>query len=94
MIEFLEPRIAPASTFGYFDLDGDEVTITSSKGQGTDLRDVLSTITGVPMSRLEIAKIDLASDAQTFAGTSLTMTVKRGAIGDGFANIGGGRRLL
>src|SRR5687768_298356 len=88
MIEFLESRIAPASTFGYFDLDGDEVTITSSKGQGTDLRNVLTTTIGSPASRLEIAMIDLAADAQTFAGTSLTMTVKRGPNGDGFANIG------
>jgi hypothetical protein len=87
MIEVLEARIAPSSTFGYIDLDGDSVTLTSTKGQGTDLRDVI-TLTPGSLFRFEVAKIDLASDAATFAGTSLTMTVTRGSNGDGFANVG------
>ena len=32
MIEPLESRIAPASTFSFVDVDGDEVTITSTQG--------------------------------------------------------------
>jgi len=88
MLEPLESRIAPASTFGYIDLDGDEVTLTTSLGSGTDLRDVLTTVTGMPVNRLEVAKIDLTMKANIFAGTDLTMTVTRGPNGDGFADIG------
>lgn len=89
MVEALEDRIAPASTLTFTDVDGDLVTITSSKGiianAGFSFND-MNANTGIPDSQ-QLAKLDI-SDAQ-FAGTNLTIIAKpQNGLGDGFVNVG------
>lgn len=89
IVEPLEDRIAPASTFTFTDVDGDLVTISSSKG---DLANAAMTLndmnanSGIAGSK-QLAKLDI-SDAQ-FAGTNLTIAAKpQNGLGDGFVNVG------
>ena len=41
LIETLESRIAPAGVFTYIDVDGDIVTVKTSKGTNQDLADII-----------------------------------------------------
>jgi hypothetical protein len=84
----LEARIAPAvivvnaHTASYTDVDGDQVTIQVSKG---DLHTAGFTTAAVGLGdQLEL--IDLHQGG--FEGANLSVTVKKGASGDGAANLG------
>lgn len=89
-IEPLEARIAPAS-FGYIDVDGDIVTIKTSKGTDTQLANIVVpylSLEGVANGQ-ELQRIDFSLDPATFKGTDLTVTAKRGPSGgDGLVNVG------
>jgi hypothetical protein len=91
MIEALEPRIAPAAVVTFTDVDGDIVTIKTSKGT-SDLLDIICTrppvIAGSPNSHLD--SIDFLVSEQSiaeFAGTNIAITVKKKG-GDGRVDVG------
>ncbi|HEX8297415.1 MAG TPA: hypothetical protein VF593_14010 [Chthoniobacteraceae bacterium] len=88
--EPLEARIAPAGVFTYTDLDGDLVTIKTSQGSNADLAatGVLTFSSPDAASPRFLQKIDLSLNASVFAGTNLSLTVKRGPDGDGLAHVG------
>lgn len=82
--EPLEPRLALA-TATFTDVDGDVVTVTTSKGTNDALAAVL-TLQQLSIGS-QLRKIDLAG--AEFAGTDLRVTARRvGANGDGFVNVG------
>ncbi|MEA3186517.1 MAG: hypothetical protein QOD99_347 [Chthoniobacter sp.] len=81
MIELLESRIAPASLI-LTDLDGDKVTFSASAGA----LDGLVTKTNARGDLHSVFSIDIT--AALFDGTDLTVSVKRGAGGDGLAIVG------
>jgi hypothetical protein len=90
-IEPLESRIAPAATFVYTDIDGDRVTIKTSKGTNADLEAAGVLIFSDPDAAdpRQLRKIDFSLNAAVFEGTNLSITVKRGpGNGDGLANVG------
>lgn len=79
-LEALESRIAPA-TLTYTDVDGDRVTISSSKG------DLAGRATFADAGEgQQLQKLDLTDDI--FANANIKVTVKKGTNGDGFANVG------
>jgi hypothetical protein len=80
-LEALEARIAPASMLSFTDVDGDQVTIKATKGNLAGHATFSDSGSG---QQLEI--LDLTDNS--FAGTNLTITVKKVAGGDGFANLG------
>ncbi len=95
-IELLEPRIAPAnlviSNFGktakWTDVDGDLVTLTSTKPvlDDTDFTFLAQEPDDVGF---QLALLDLSTDQ--VQGASLTFTARRDAVarvGDGFVNVG------
>lgn len=95
-IEPLEPRIAPAnlviSNFGktakWTDVDGDLVTLTSSKAI-LDEFDFSFLPQEAGDIGFQLARLDLTDDAAQ--GASLTFSAKRDAVakvGDGFVNVG------
>lgn len=81
LLEPLEDRIAPASMLSFTDVDGDQVTIKTTKG---DLTGHATLSDGGSGQQLEI--LDLTDNS--FAGTNLTISVKKVTGGDGFANLG------
>jgi hypothetical protein len=86
-IEPLESRIAPAAIFKFTDVDGDAVTITTSKGTASDLAAII-TVTDEGIGQ-KLQRIDFSLSPFIFAGTNLTVTAKRTAEGgDGLANAG------
>jgi hypothetical protein len=86
-IEPLETRIAPAAVFTFTDVDGDRVTITTSKGTNADLAAIL--IHPAVGLGEELQRIDFSLNATAFAGTNLTVTATRTALGgDGLVNVG------
>lgn len=70
----------------YTDVDGDLVTLKTSKGKfdPTDL--VLSSAGG--LGRAELVQINLSDDGSEFAGANLSFTIKKSATGDGLADVG------
>ena len=81
-IESLEPRIAPAAVLSFTDVDGDLVTVKSSKGTLAQLdaavaRDGSNFITAITL------------DPMNFDGASISVDAKRPAngIGDGLVNV-------
>jgi hypothetical protein len=78
-IEPLESRIAPAS-LTFVDVDGDQVTITTSKGSDADLAAAASVVGNV------LQLLDLSGNS-VFKGTDLSIEVTTTA-GDGSVNIG------
>src|SRR5262245_49656375 len=88
-LESLESRNAPAGVFTYFDLDGDNVTVISSKGTNANLAGVLNFSNPDPGSQRQLQLIDLSSNS-VFAGTNLTITAQRNPArsGDGLAHVG------
>jgi len=89
LIEVLETRIAPAAVFTFTDVDGDLVTLKTSKGTNADLAApgvVTLAASGVGM---QLQKLDLSLNAGVFAGTNVTLAAKRGPQGgDGRVNLG------
>src|SRR4051794_10954252 len=84
-IEPLEARIAPAS-LTFTDLDGDLVTISSSKGT----RDQLFTATGGGSGLLDhqLQELDL-NFTTAFDGATISVTaIPQAGRGDGFVNVG------
>src|SRR5688572_12817227 len=91
MIEALETRIAPAAVFTFTDVDGDLVTIKTSKGTNAELAAIITKMEVVPGTtpKEQLQKIDFSANAAVFAGTNLTITAKRTADGgDGLVNVG------
>ena len=87
-IEPLEPRIAPAAVFTFTDVDGDIVTVKTSKGTNADLAAVLTFSDPAAANPRQLQTINLSSSAG-FAGTDLSVTAKRGPTGgDGRVNVG------
>jgi hypothetical protein len=84
-IETLEARIAPAAIFSLTDVDGDIVTVKTSKG--TDANLIAAMTTSSAGVGGQIREIDLSTNA-VFAGTDLIVTVVKKPGGDGFVNIG------
>lgn len=82
VVELLEARIAPASVISYMDLDGDEVTVKSSHG---DLNGRTTFFVGEGGGK-QLQELNLTDDS--FSGAKITFSVKRGAQGDGLANVG------
>ena len=86
-IEPLETRIAPAAVFTFTDVDGDLVTIKTSKGTNADLAAILTRVPGGLGDELQ--RIDFSMNAAVFAGANLSVTAKRTAVGgDGLVNVG------
>jgi len=91
MTEPLETRIAPA-TFTFIDVDGDDVTIKTSKGSDDDLK-AMGVLVFSDMNAAnprQLLEIDLSKNAGAFEGTSLSVIAKRSAArgGDGHVNVG------
>lgn len=83
-IEALEPRLALA-TITFTDVDGDLVTVATSKGTDELLMASL-TFVDLPLGR-QLRKVDFSGP--DFAGSSLSITARRvGGSGDGFVNVG------
>src|SRR5207248_3043852 len=76
-IEPLEPRIAPASLLHYTDIDGDQVTISSSAGDLTGH----ATVVGGQLQLLNLSD-------PSFNHASITFTVLKAGAGDGLAAVG------
>lgn len=98
-VEVLEARIAPATlvnptTVTYTDIDGDHVTITTSKSifTSTTINEVLKfntgSVNGSDATPQQLQFIDLAVIGSKAAGTSLTVSTVQAGAGDGFANVG------
>ena len=86
-IEPLEGRIAPAAVVTFTDIDGDSVTVTSSKGTKAQLEAAL-TLTPEGVGRFSLTLVDLTTNSAVFSGASLSVVAKRGPDGgDGFANV-------
>lgn len=90
-IEPLESRIAPAGVFLATDIDGDAVTIKTSRGTNAQLAAAIHTTAsglGVTIDMIDLSAID-SNNHSIFAGGSLTITAKRTAAGgDGYVNVG------
>lgn len=90
-IEALETRIAPAAIFTYIDVDGDTVTVKTSKGTNQQLADILVpylSLEGVANGQ-ELQRIDFSLRPDVFQGTDLSVTAKRtNGAGDGLVNVG------
>jgi hypothetical protein len=82
----MEPRLMPAAVLKYTDVDGDLVTIRTSKGTGEQLASIVQL---VPIGQgMQLRTIFLNADQQ-FAGTDLSITAKKGSNGgDGLVNVG------
>ena len=88
-IELLESRIAPAAMVHFIDVDGDAVTIKTSKGTTADLMAVVMTSVppGAVPGGVQIDNISLTFIA-VFDGTDLSVTAKPGPLGgDGLVNV-------
>src|SRR4030095_3213865 len=88
-IEPLEARVAPAS-LTFTDVDGDLVTVTTSKGSNIELAAIVTKANEGIGEELRLINFALNSATQAaFAGTNLTVTAKRTSLGgDGFVNVG------
>src|SRR5262245_59121748 len=80
-IELLEPRLAPASVLNFTDVDGDKVSVTSSRG---DLSGK-ATFANVGVGQ-QLQVLDLTGAA--FQGANVSTAVTRAVTGDGLVNIG------
>jgi hypothetical protein len=89
-IEPLESRIAPAAVLKYTDIDGDLVSVAVSKAAtAADIAAICAFSDPNADDPRILRKIDFSMNAALFAGTNLTITVKRGpGLSDGLANIG------
>jgi hypothetical protein len=88
IIEPLEARIAPAAVLTLMDVDGDIVTITSSKGTDAQLDKAVQRMDAGSLGGVEIVSIALDKDA-IFEGTDLSIVAERGPSGgNGLVNVG------
>src|SRR6266853_1709241 len=91
-IEPLEARIAPAAVYPFTDVDGDTVTVKSSKGSSDDLKVLMEFHRVVQGDGYRINEIDLTdvvpAKAGEFANSDITVTVKQGPHGDGHVDLG------
>ena len=86
IVETLEARIAPAAVFTLTDVDGDAVTVKTSKGTNAQLVSVFTT-QAVGMG-VAIREIDFSPLWTVFDGTDLSVVVtKKSATGDGLVNV-------
>ena len=93
--EPLEARIAPAAMFTFTDVDGDQVTVSSSKGKPGDFHNAAK-IVGSVLTLLDLSTMTFGAE---FQGASITIAAKPGPTGgDGRVNVGyinaAGRDLL
>jgi hypothetical protein len=89
-IEPLEARITPAAVVTFTDVDGDLVTVKTSKGSEILLQSVLTLVDepGGVTGGMELQTINLDANG-LFQGTSLTVTARRTSPGgDGLVNVG------
>ena len=85
-IEALESRIAPAVIVTFTDVDGDLVTISSSKGTHDQLVAATGGMAGLDDHRLQT--LDLSTTAD-FDGAAISITAKpQAGKGDSFVNVG------
>ena len=68
-IEPLEARIAPAAVFLYTDVDGDLITVKTSKGTSAQLEAITHSYLAPVELGGELQKIDFSADPVHFAGT-------------------------
>jgi hypothetical protein len=83
--EPLEERIAPAATFTFMDVDGDSVTITTSKGTDAQLQTaavLAPSGAGMQLQALQFANLGAFEDAD------VTIDATQAGGGDGFVNVG------
>jgi hypothetical protein len=88
-IEPLEIRIAPAAVMAFIDVDGDQITIRTSKGTTPELENIV--VRGMAGAGFKLLEIDFSrAEAGVFDGTTLTVIAKRTAnsVGDGRVNVG------
>jgi hypothetical protein len=84
--EILEARIAPAAIFTFVDTDGDNVTVSSTKGTNAQLAAVMQLVgsgTG-----FQLQTIALASQPGIFQGTTLVVSAAPAGGGNGFVDVG------
>jgi hypothetical protein len=85
IVEPLETRIAPAAVLTFLDVDGDQVTIKTSKG--TDAQLDAAVVRSAAELGFQIQEINLTDPI--FAGTTLSVSGKRAnESGNGFVNVG------
>ena len=78
-------KLVNATTATYTDIDGDFVTVKTSKGvlSATDF-----SFATLATGRAKLTQITLSDDGTEFAGANIAITVKKGPLGDGLANVG------
>lgn len=85
-IELLDTRIAPAAVFTFTDVDGDFVTVKTSKGTSDQLEAILKFVDFGDGQQLQTINFSLD---ETFVGSTLSITAKRVLPGgDGLVNVG------
>src|SRR5262245_38936665 len=87
-LELLESRLTPTAFFTYTDVDGDPVTVTTSRGTNADLAAIL--VFSEKAGPRQLQTIDFAARSAVFAGTDLTVTTTGKPIpgGNSSANVG------
>jgi hypothetical protein len=85
-LELLEPRIAPAAVFTFTDVDGDAVTVHSSKGDSTDLMNACLVVGG-QLQTIDVSKASFGAEFE-HAAISITAVRRAGGTGDGKVNVG------
>ena len=85
-MEVLEPRIAPAALVVFTDVDGDKVTIKTTKGTTPQLEAILKFTPAGLGNHLDL--INLALNPVAFDGTSLSIVSEKIGGGDGLVNVG------
>jgi hypothetical protein len=86
-LEPLEARIAPAAVLHFTDVDGDDITIRTSKGSPVDIA-IIARTEFLGGNRERILELDFSERADVFEGTDVFITAKRVGNGDGLVNIG------
>lgn len=91
-IEPLEARIAPAAVVMITDIDGDTVSVKTSKGTNAQLTAALK-LSGMGMSgtirEIDFSTVPLVGGVNPFAGTDLAISVvKQGPAGNGRVAVG------
>ena len=98
-LERLEGRITPTAVYTYADVDGDLVTVRSSKGTTVQVRNAFAGAEMPPVSNLgnQLGNVSLSA---VFDGADISITARPqdanqdGTIdGDGFVNVGSISRL-
>ena len=85
-VEPLEARIAPAAVVTFTDVDGDLVTVSSSKGTHDQLVAATGGVNGLNDHVLQTLDLTTSADFNG-ANISIIATPKAGK-GDGFVNVG------